>query len=100
MTLQSPCGCTRVFTHSFNPVTFRLNVRLDLSGMATTKSLSSLCAELMFKILGESTWTLAIWVIRGDEGVGDIPGVLGGSGEPLEVLRNKARLTQELRLKV
>ena len=24
---------------------------------------------------------MAIWVIRGDEGVGDIPGVRGGSGE-------------------
>ena len=33
-------------------VTFRLNVRLDLSGKATTKSLSSLSAELLLKILG------------------------------------------------
>ena len=62
-------------------VTFRLNVRLDLSGQATTKSLSSLNAELMLKILGESTWAVAIRVIRGDGGVGDIPGVQGGSGE-------------------
>ena len=54
----------------------------------------------MFEILGEATWTLAIWVIRGDEGVGDIPGVQGGSGESLEFLRNVARLTQELRLRV
>ena len=23
---------------------------------------------------------MAVWVIRGDEGVGDIPGVQGGSG--------------------
>ena len=62
-------------------VTFGLNVRLDLSGKATTKSLGSLSVELMLKILGESTWTVAIWVIRGDEGVGAIPGVRGGSGE-------------------
>ena len=43
---------------------------------------------------------MAVRVIRGDEGVGVIPGVRGGSGESSEVLRNKARLTQELRLKV
>ena len=62
-------------------VTFGLNVRLDLSGKATTKSLSSLGTKLLLEILGESTGAMAIWVIRGDEGVGDIPGVLGGSGE-------------------
>ena len=60
-------------------VTFGLNVRLDLSGEATTKSLSSLGAELLLEILSESTWTMAIWVIRGDGGVGDIPGVRGDS---------------------
>ena len=54
----------------------------------------------MFEILGEATWTVTIRVIRGDEGVGDIPGVRGGSGEPVVVPRNIARLTQELRLKV
>ena len=59
-------------------VTFGLNVQLDLSGEAATKSLSSLCAELLFEVLGESTWTMAIRVIRGDEGVGDFPGVRGG----------------------
>ena len=59
-------------------VTFGLNVRLDLSGEATTKSLGSLDAELLFKILGEGVGTVTVWVIRGDEGVGDIPGVLGG----------------------
>ena len=63
---------------AYEGVTFGLNVRLDLSGKATTKSLSSLCTELLFKVLGESTWTVAIWMIRGDEGVGDIPGVRGG----------------------
>ena len=36
----------------------------------------------MLQILGESTWTVRIRVIRGDEGVGDIPGVRGVSGEP------------------
>ena len=81
-------------------VTFGLNVRLDLSGKATTKSPGSLCTEPLFKVLGESTWTLAVRVIRGDEGVGDIPGVQGGSGESLEFLRDMARLTQELRLRV
>ena len=81
-------------------VTFELNVRLDLSGKATTKSLSSLEAELLFEILGESTWAMTVWVIRGDEGMGDVPGVRGGSGESVEILCNKARLTQELRLKV
>ena len=50
--------------------------------MATTKSLSSLEAELMLQVLSESTWIVRIWVIRGDEGVGDIPGVRGVSGEP------------------
>ena len=43
----------------------------------------------LFKILGESTWAVTVRVIRGDEGVGDIPGVRGGSGESVEVLRNK-----------
>ena len=62
------------------PVTFGLNVRLDLSGKATTESLRLLRAKSLLKILGESTWTVAIGMIRGDGGVGDIPGVLGGSG--------------------
>ena len=81
-------------------VTFGLNIRLNLSGKATTKSLCALCTKPLLKILGEGTRTVAVRVIRGDEGVGDIPGVRGGSGESLEVLRNVARLTQELRLKV
>ena len=62
-------------------VTFGLNVRLDLSRKATTKSLRSLGAKLLLKILGESTWTMAVRVIHGDGGVGDIPGIQGGSGE-------------------
>ena len=95
-------GCGH-FTHGIGQcirVTFGLNVRLDLSGKATTKSLSSLGAELMLEVLSESTWTMAVWVIRGDEGVGDIPGVRGVSGESAEIPCNVARLTQELRLKV
>ena len=54
----------------------------------------------MLKVLGESTWTVAIRVIRGDEGVGEIPGVRGGFRGVSEILRNVARLTQELRLRV
>ena len=81
-------------------VTFGLNVRLDLSGKATTESLCTLCTKPLFKILGEGTQTMTVRVIRGDEGVGDFPGVRGGSGESSGVLRKKARLTQELRLKV
>ena len=61
-------------------VTFELNVQLNLSWQATTKSLSPLSTELLLEVLGESTWTMAVRVIRGDEGVGDIPGVQGGSG--------------------
>ena len=49
-----------------------------------TKPLCSLGAELVLEILGESAWILIVWMIRGDEGVGDIPGVRGGSGEFLK----------------
>ena len=62
-------------------VTFGLNVRLDLSGKATTLSLCALCTKLLLKILGEGTRTVTVQVIRGDEGVGAFPGVRGGSGE-------------------
>ena len=81
-------------------VTFELNARLDLSGKATTKSLSSLGTELLLQVLSESTWTVRIRVIRGDEGVGDIPGIHGDSRGSLQVLHNVTRLIQELRLKV
>ena len=57
-----------------------MTVQLDLSWQATTKSLSPLSTELLLEVLGESTWTMAVRVICGDEGVGDIPGVQGGSG--------------------
>ena len=53
----------------------------------------------LLQVLGESTWTVAVRMICGDEGVGDIPGVRGVQGS-LQVLRNLARLTQELRLRV
>ena len=59
---------------------FELNARLDLSWKATTKSLSSLQMELLLQVLGESTRTVTVWVIRGDKGVGDISGIQGGSG--------------------
>ena len=42
---------------------------------------------------------MTIRMICDDEGVGDIPGIRGVQGS-LQVLRNLARLTQELRLKV
>ena len=54
----------------------------------------------MLQVLSESTWTMGIGVIRGDEGVGDIPGVQGVSGGVYRFCANIARLTQELRLKV
>ena len=67
-----------------NPhVTFELNAWLDLSWQATTKSLGPLQMEFLLQVLGESTWTMTVWVIRGDEGVGDISGVQGDSGEPV-----------------
>ena len=56
-------------------VTFEWNVLLDLSGGAATKMFSSLMTKLQLQILSESTRTLTIGMIRGDEGVGDIPGV-------------------------
>ena len=91
---------TIVLWTSLFSVTFRLNVRLDLSGKATTKSLCALCMKPLLKILGEGTRTMTIRVIRGDEGVGAFPGVRGGSGESSGVMHNMARLSQELRLKV
>ena len=62
-------------------VMFELNIRLDLSREATTKSLCPLYVEFLLQVLCKSTWTVAVWVIRSDEGVGDFPGVRGGSGE-------------------
>ena len=36
--------------------------------------------QLLLEVLGESIGFVGIWVIHGDEGVGDITGVQGGSG--------------------
>ena len=87
---MSCCGCAihdgTANTANTSDVTFGLNVRLDLSGKATTKSLSSLSTELVLKILGEGTGIVTVWVIRGCEGVGDFPGVRGGSGESERIL--------------
>ena len=61
-------------------VMFEWNVLLDLSGEAATKMLSSLKVELLLQVLSESTWTVTVWVICGDEGVGDFPGIRGVQG--------------------
>ena len=52
-----------------------------------TKTFGTLQAQLVLKVLGKSTWFVGVRVIRGDEGVGDISGVQGGSGG-LKVLHN------------
>ena len=49
---------------------FERNVLLDLSVRA---AFSSLQAKLVLQILSQSARAVAIWVIRGDKGVGDIP---------------------------
>ena len=77
-----------------------LNAQLDLSKVATTKMLGTLLAQLPLEVLSESTWFRVIWVIQGDEGMGDIPDVQGGSGESVGSLSKLVQLTQELRLKV
>ena len=61
-------------------VTFEWNVLLELSGEAATKMLSSLSMELLLQVLGQSTRAMTVWMIRGDEGMGDIPGIRGVSG--------------------
>ena len=68
--LSQVYGCSDCYN-----VTFELNALLDLSGGAATKTLSSLMMELLLQILSQSTRAMTVWVIRGDEGVGDIPGV-------------------------
>ena len=89
-----------IFLLLYNVVTFKLNALLDLSWQATTKSLSSLRTKSVLQVLGESTRTLSVRMIRGDEGMGDIPGVQGGSGESEEFGAIRTQLTQELRLRV
>ena len=81
-------------------VTFELNARLDLSGGAATKTFSSLVTKPLLQVLGKSTRTVAIWVICGDEGVGDIPGIQGVQGKVCKFCATETRLTQELRLRV
>ena len=54
---------------------FEWNVQLDLSGNAVTKMFGSLMMELLFEVLCQSIRTVAVRVIHGDKGVGDIPGV-------------------------
>ena len=61
-------------------VTFELNVLLNLSCGAATKTFGSLNAELLLQVLCKSTWVMTVRVIRGDEGVGDIPGIRGVQG--------------------
>ena len=56
-------------------VTFKWNVLLNLSGGAVTKMFGSLVMKLLLQVLSGSTWIVTIRVIRGDEGMGDIPGV-------------------------
>ena len=36
--------------------------------------------ELLLQVLSESARALTVWVIHGDKGVGDIPGVQGVQG--------------------
>ena len=43
--------------------------------------------ELLLQVLCKSTWTVTIRMIRGDEGVGDIPGIRGGSGESADLVQ-------------
>ena len=62
-------------------VTFKWNVLLDLSGKAATKTFGSLVAKLLLQILSQSTRVVTVWMIRGDEGMGDFPGIRGGSGD-------------------
>ena len=89
LTLKGPCllglslinGQSRCrFRPSNQTVTFEGNILLDLSGGAVTKTFCLLMMELLLQVLGQSTRAMAIRVIRGDEGVGDIPGVRGVQG--------------------
>ena len=43
--------------------------------------------EFLLQVLGQSTGTMAIWVICDDGGMGDIPGVRGVSGESVGSLQ-------------
>ena len=67
-------------SNGISGVTFEWNILLDLSWRAVTKTLGSLMTELLLQVLSQSTRAMTIWVIRGDEGMGDIPGVRGVQG--------------------
>ena len=56
------------------------NVLLNLSGGAATKMLCLLMTELLLQVLGQSTRAMAVQVICGDKGMGDIPGIQGVQG--------------------
>ena len=66
---------TLLKTYDSTYVMFRLNAWLNLSKVAATKAFGMLLVQLLFEVLGESTWFGVIWVIQGDMGVGDIPGI-------------------------
>ena len=75
------------------------NVLLNLSGGAATKMLCLLMTELLLQVLGQSTRAMAVQVICGDKGMGDIPGIQGVQGV-CRFCATDTRLTQELRLRV
>ena len=81
-------------------VTFEWNVLLDLSRRAATKMFCSLVTELLLQVLSQSTGTMAVQVICGDKGVGDIPGIQGVQGGVCRFCATDTQLTQELRLRV
>ena len=62
-------------------VMFEMNALLDLRKRAVIKMFRLLVTELLLQVLGQSTRTVTVWMIRGDEGMGDIPGVRGVQGE-------------------
>ena len=78
---------------------FERDVLLDLSGGAATKMLCSLMMEFLLQVLGQSARAMAIWMICGVEGMGDIPGARGVRGV-CRFCTTETRLTQELRLRV
>ena len=86
--------------HNVITVMFEWNARLDLSEEAATKTFGPLLMEFLLEVLCQSTWTVTIWVIRGDKGVGDIPGVQGGFRGVCRFCTKETQLTQELRLRV
>ena len=45
-----------------------------------TEMFSSLVTEPLLQVLSQSTRAMTVWMIHGDKGVGDIPGVQGVQG--------------------